>query len=259
MTIEIIQVQEPEAEGWAEWAWNRAKERPYLAALAAPAAVVAAPFIATTAATLTAAAAGGVVIAGASEMIWGPGSQPSVTLYSADEARGIVDAHGKPLARGVTYLRHPKRTESPVIIRSTDFHSFIMSEKVAEIIDYMRAETRLKSLSILIRSSDSKHAVVGGQLQAVPAKVRADLKNEHQRRMILTYEGPSRTPHHRRYVWIDEFPEVVAATRNARRGTMSFSQSTDMSFGLSGEAAKFIKLQAGWLTTFVVEVDAAFA
>lgn len=76
--------------------------------------------------------------------------------------------------------------------------------------------------------------------------------------MSLTYENPSRIPHYGRYVWTDEFPEIVAATRNARRGTMSFSQATDMSFGMSGDAAKFVKLKEGWLTTFVVEVDAAF-
>jgi hypothetical protein len=258
VTLEIIQVQKPEAEGWVEWAWNRAKERPYFAALAAPAAVVASPFIATTAASVSVAAAGGVLIAGASEMIWGPGSPPPVTLYSADEAGGIVDAHGEPLAPGLTYLRHPKSSESSVLIRSTDFHDFIMKEKVAEIVHYMRSETRLKSLSILVRSSDSKHVVVGGKLKAVPGTVKADLKNEHERRMSVTYEGRSRPPR-QRYIWIDEFPEVIAATRNARKGTMSFSQSTDMSFGLSGDAAKFMKLQAGWLTTFLVEVDAAFA
>ena len=257
MTIEIIQVQEPEAEGWTEWAWNRAKERPYLAALVAPAAVVAAPFITTTAAAVGAAAVGGVAIAGASEMIWGPGSPPPVTFYSAEEAQGLLDAYNQTLTRGVTYFRHPKESESAIIIRSADFHSFIMSEKVAEIIDYMRAETRLKSLSILIRSSDSKHAVVGKQL--VPVNLRVDLKNQHERRMHLTYEAPSRSAPRPKYIWIDEFPEVVAATRNAWRGTMSFSQSTDMSFGMSGEVAKFVKLDAGWLKTFVVEVDAAFA
>lgn len=173
MTVEIIQVQEPEAEGWTAWAWNRAKERPYFAALVAPAGVVAAPFIATTIATVGAAAAGGVVIAGASEMILGPGSRPPVTFYSADEAENIIDAYGQRLAPGMTYLRHPKRSESAVIIRSADFHSFIMSEKVAEIINYMRAETKLRSLGILIRSFDSKYAVIGGQLEAVPVKVRA--------------------------------------------------------------------------------------
>jgi hypothetical protein len=259
MTVEIIQIQEPEAVGWPEWVWNRAKERPYLAALAAPAAVVAAPFIATTAAAVSAAALGGVAVAGASEMIWGPGSPPPVTYYSAEEAHGLIDAFNQPLKRGVTYFRHPKESESAIIIRSADFHSFIMSEKVAEIIDYMRAETRLKSLSILIRSSDSKHAVMGKQLKVVPVNLRADLKNQHERRMHLTFEAPSRSAHRRKYIWIDEFPEVVAATRNARRGTMSFSQSTDMTFGMSGEVAKFVKLDAGWLTTFVVEVDAAFA
>ena len=58
---------------------------------------------------------------------------------------------------------------------------------------------------------------------------------------------------------IADIPEVIAATRNARRGTMSFAQSTDMSFGMTGEAGKFLKMQAGWLQTFVIEVNAAFA
>ena len=134
-----------------------------------------------------------------------------------------------------------------------------MSQKIAEIIHYMRAETRLKSLNILIRSSDSKHAVVGGELEKVPAEIKADLSRKNERRMKLTYDEKSRPAHLASYVWLNDFPEVVAATRHARHGTMNFSQSTDMSFGMSGSVAKSANFKAGWLSTFVIEIEATFS
>ena len=259
MTIELIRVEDSEVMGWGEWAWAHAKERPYLAALAAPIAVVAAPFIATSVASVGLATAGAAVTAGAGEMIFGPSAPLPVTTYSVADAEGMIDAHGESLARGVTYMRHPRQSENAVIINSTRFHDYIISEKVAEIIHYMRSETRLKSIDIFIRSSDSKYAVVGGRLKVVPVKVEAGVKQHHARHMNATYGDPSRIAHKREYIWMDDFPEVVAATNKARRGTMSFSQSTDMSFGLSGNAAKIAQFEAGWLSTFVMEVEAAFA
>ncbi|MBB3348386.1 hypothetical protein [Sphingomonas sp. BK069] len=259
MSVEIIQIREGEVEGWGEWALRQAKERPYFAALLAPVAVVATPAIATTGLALGVATASGVAVAAAGEVIFGPGTQPKVTYLSEEEADGIIDAHDQPLVRGVTYLRHPKRSQQSVIVRSAEFHGYIMSQKVAEIIDYMRAETRLEALSILVRSTDSKHAVVGGHLEAISGKVGAELKNQHERRLNLTYASPARQPRRQPYIWIDDFPEVVAATRNARKGTMRFVQSTDMKFGLTGAAADIVNVEAGWLQNFVIEVEARFA
>jgi hypothetical protein len=156
-------------------------------------------------------------------------------------------------------MRHPRPTQDSSIIKSTDFHGHIMSQKVAEIIHYMRAETRLRSLSILIRSSDSKHAVVGGELRKIPVNIKADLSKQNERRITLTYDERGRPAHLENYVWLNGFPEVVAATRHARNGTMNFSQSTDMSFGMSGSVAKVANFKAGWLSTFVIEIEATFS
>lgn len=264
MSVEIIRVQEPTAIGWGEWLWKgakqQAKDRPYLALpIVGAGGVVAAPFIATGAATIAAGVAVGAVATGVSELVWGPDTTPPVTYLSVDAAREITDIHGQALMRGVTYMRHPRPTQDSSIIKSTDFHGHIMSQKVAEIIHYMRAETRLKSLSILIRSSDSKHAVVGGELEKVPVKMKADLSRQNERRMTLTYDERGRPAHLVKYVWLNDFPEVVAATRHARNGTMNFSQSTDMSFGMSGSVAKTANFKAGWLSTFVIEIEATFS
>ena len=183
MSVEIIQLEEPQGHSWAEWAadwggwaFEKAKERHYLAAIvAAPAAVVASTAIVTSAATVTAASVGGLAIAGVGEALFAPDAKPPVTLYSIEEAKSIVDVHGQPLMRATTYMRLPRQTSDLSIIKASEFHTYIMSQKVAEIITYMRAETRLKSLKILIRSSDRKHAVVGGELQAIAAGVGADL------------------------------------------------------------------------------------
>ena len=77
--------------------------------------------------------------------------------------------------------------------------------------------------------------------------------------MSATYDERVRTSHLPKYVWINDFPEVIAATRDARHGAVSFAQSTDMSFGMSGAIAKFAKFKADWLSTFVLEVEATFA
>ena len=114
-------------------------------------------------------------------------------------------------------------------------------------------------LEILIRSSDNKHAVVDGQLQAVPVSARAAFGQQHEPRMKRTWDAPVRLPHLPDYVWIGDFPEVLAATQGASKGTMSFSQLTDMNFGMSGTVARFAGFEAGWLSTFVGEIEATFA
>lgn len=267
MSVEIIQVGEPQGQGWTGWAadwggwaWDKAKERPYVAAvLAVPATVVAAPLIATTTATVGAGIAGGAVVAAIGEAVFGPHAAPPVTLYSVEKARQILDVHGQPLTRHTTYIRLPRKTAERTIVKASDFHTYVMSQKVAEIIAYMRAETRLKSLKVLIRSSDRKHAVVGGELEKVSASVSTELERRNQHSISATYDERVKMPHLPNYVWISDFPEVIAATRNARNGTMSFSQATDMSFGMSGSVAKFANFKAGWLSTFVLEVEATFA
>ena len=263
MSVEIIRVEEPVAVGWGERLWEGAKQqardRPYLALpIVGAGGVVAAPFIVTGAATVAAGALVGAAATGVAEL-WRRESASQVTYLSIEAARNVTDIHGQTLMRGVTYMRHPRPIQDSGIIKSTDFHGHIMSQKVAEIIRYMRAETRLKSLSILIRSSDSKHAVVGGELEKVSAKIGADLSGRNERRMTLTYDERTRPAHLASYVWLDDFPEVVAATRHARHGTMNFSQSTDMSFGMSGSVAKAANFKAGWLSTFVIEIEATFA
>ncbi len=259
MSVEIIRVEEPEKQGWGEWALTTAKERPYLAALAAPVAVVATPFIATTGVALAGAAVGGAAVAAASELAFGPDTKPPITLVSAQDAKDVLDVHGQSLMRGTTYMRLPRAKESSSIIKASEFHPYIMRQKVAEIIHYMRSETRLKALSVLVRSSDRKHIVVGSQLEKVPAKAQAGQERQHESRVVATYDDRVRETHLDDYVWIWDFPEVIAATRNARHGTMSFAQSTDMSFGMSASVARFADFKAGWLSTFVVEVDATFA
>ena len=259
MSVEIIRIEEPEKQGWGERTLSFARQRPYLAALAAPGLVAAAPFVATTGVALGAAAIGGAAIAAGGELIFSPNSKPPVTLYSVEDAKGMSDVHGQALLRGTTYMRLPRSSMAEKIIRSSEFHSYIMSQKVAEIIHYMRSETHLKALNVLIRSSDRKHVVIGGELERSTAKIQADAGRQHERRMSATYDDRARATHLDDYNWIKDFPEVVAATRNARRGTMSFAQSTDMSFGMSGSVAKFAGFKAGWLSTFVVEVEATFA
>lgn len=267
MSVEIIQVQEPQGQSWGDWAadwggwaWDKAKERPYVAAVVAlPVAVVMLPTIVTSTATVGAGLAGGAAVAVAAEAAFGPDTAPPVTLYSIEDAKSIIDVHGQPLMRHTTYMRLPRQAAEHGIIKASDFHTYIMSQKVAEIIAYMRAETRLKSLRILIRSSDRKHAVVGGELEKVSSSVGSELKRNNQRSMSATYDERTRMPHLPHYVWINDFPEVIAATRNARHGTMSFAQATDMSFGMSGSVAKFANFNAGWLSTFVLEVEATFA
>lgn len=266
MSVELIQVEEPQGQSWGDWAadWGgwalaNARKRPYVAVVVAiPAAVVAIPAIVTSTATVGAGILGGAALAVAGEAAFGPEAKPPVTLYSIEHAKNIVDVHGEPLMRYTTYMRLPRQAAERSLIKASDFHNYIMSQKVAEIIAYMRAETRLKSLKILIRSSDRKHAVVGGQLEKVAASGSAEFGRSNQRSMNATYDDRARMPHLSAYAWIHDFPEVIAATRNARRGTMSFAQSTDMSFGMSGSVAKFAKFNAGWLSTFVLEVEATF-
>ena len=102
------------------------------------------PFIVTNAPTVSGVAVGGAVLAAAGETMFGPDTAPPVTVYSVAGATGMTDVRGQPLVRGVTYLRHPRSSRHPAIIRSAEFHSYIMSQKVAEIVRYMRSETRLK-------------------------------------------------------------------------------------------------------------------
>lgn len=264
MSVEIIRVEEPENISWPQQildgAKRQAKERPHLAIpILTVGGVVAAPMIATTVGSVALAAAGGLIATSAVELFLGPETPPPVTYLPADLASHTQDIHGQPLRRGITYMRHPRPSEMSRIIKSTDFHSYIMSQQVSEIIHYLRAETHLKSLSILIRSADRTHVVVGGKLEKFPVNIKADARNANERRMTLTCDDENRIEHLLSYVWLNDFPEVVAATRYARRGKMQFSQSTDMSFGMTGNFAKYAKFSAGWLSTFVIEVEASFS
>ena len=261
--VEIIRVEQPASGGvaaWADWAWETAKERPYLALpVLGGSAVVAAPFIATSAATIAAGVAVGGVATGFSERIWGPDAKPPVTLYTVEEAKSMTDVHGQPLMRATTYMRHPRPSQQTSIIASSEFHSFIIRQKVAEIIHYVRAEALVRSLSILVRSAEGKHVLIDGNLEELPIKLEVNAAQRSANRMMSTYEDPIRLIHEPSYVWMNDFPEIIAATRNAGRGTMAFSQSTDMSFGMSGGVAKFAGFKAGWLSTFTVDVEATFA
>ena len=247
MTVELIRVQDPQT--WVEWAWKgaweQAKERPYLALIAAaPAAIVAAPFIALSA---------------VSERIWGPSETPAVTIYPIAEAKKIIDVRGQSLSPGTIYLRLSRESEKDVIAPASEFHSIVLGQKIAEIIHYMRSETRLSSISILVKSLDKKYVFVKGHLKELSGDLRTETQAEKEGRIHSTYGDPSRLVHQPHYVWLQDLPEVVAATKNAERGTLSFSQRTNMSFGMSGEVAKFANFEAGWLSSFAIEIEASFA
>lgn len=123
----------------------------------------------------------------------------------------------------------------------------------------MRSELLLESLKILVRTRDSTKAFVGGQLEALTAEAKLQTSKSSQLYVDLKYSSPERQEHRSDYIWIKDFPEVVAATRNAKRGEVSFSQSTDMSFGLSAGAATVASFQTEWLSFFVLEIEASFA
>ena len=261
MSVEIIRVEEPKSDGWGDWLWEQAKDRPYWALpFVAAGGAIAAPFIATTAAVVGGAFVGGSAVVGAVELWRDSGDKPPpVTVYTSQQALTIFDVNGTPLQRGTTYLRHPKRSEHEVIVRSPDFHNFIMSQKVSEVIDYMRSELLLESLKVLVRTRDNSKAFVSGQLEAITPEAKLNTEKSSQLYVDLKYSNPERQAHRPGYVWINDFPEVVAATRNAKRGTVSFSQSTDMSFGLSAGAAAVASFQTDWLSSFVLEIEASFA
>jgi hypothetical protein len=57
---------------------------------------------------------------------------------------------------------------------------------------------------------------------------------------------------------MDDFPEIKAAAKSARHGKFVATQTWDMSFGISVNAAKLASISADWLSNFQFIVEAEY-
>jgi hypothetical protein len=154
---------------------------------------------------------------------------------------------------GAFYVQHPKKPA--LLIPSAEFHKSIIVDQMHEIIQFLRSEllvTRIK-----IEAARSKRLNGGAQVEKAGLDARASFADTRTLVVSCTYNNPVLVSLEKPLLWMDRFKVIRSSVRNATGGSSVFVEAQDMSFGLNVNLAKYVGIEANWLSefSFTVEVD----
>lgn len=147
------------------------------------------------------------------------------------------------------YIRHPKKGRDHWLIESEKFFPFIMREQIAEIISFLRSNTSLKYLKIVLNNNLSGNITAGVPLDGIPLEGFANLDIRNENELIINCpEGLKVSERKTDFVWIKDYPELMA-TIDGFKGGDEFKHTIkkNYSFGLGVKEANVIGVDANWL------------
>jgi hypothetical protein len=234
---------------------RRVRERPYVAAAAAPIALVGAgPLV------LGSATAAAVAFIAGGEWRHQRRSNTGIVIIDPAEAARFRALGGDVLREGPVYARHPKPSKRDLLIPAKRFHQHIVNEQIADLVTYLRSTVHVSVLEIRIRSEKGVTVGSNGILKSIPLTARLTGKASDETAFSQSFNRPSRlTAPLADGDWLADFPHIVAAAEKARHGFMRLAQTFDFSFDLEIGTAKVAGIKADWLSTYTFEVYAEFA
>lgn len=252
MQTQLLKIVQDE-EGWGEWLQRIVKENPgtSIAALLAGA-----PLLAVEAPI---AVASGVAIAGAGMLFdWWNGSD-HIEQVPQSKAATLRDIDNHVLQVDRIYARHPLRKAFPTtVVAAEKFHSYMISDQMADIAKFLKAHVRLRTLRITVS------AVNGAKLDGSVTRsgqdvgVKAHLNSEVHHELVKHEENPVIVPYETEPYWMGEFPEIRAAIEHSSKGSITRKIGMDTRFGLTASVAAQAGIDANWLSRQLFCIEATY-
>ena len=179
-------------------------------------------------------------------------------LSNEDEIKRFEDPRGYELTPNVYYIRHPLSARTNWLVPAPDFHGFIVREQVAEIVSYIRANTRAKVIDFQIRSGSNFDLIAGGKHPEIPIKLegKAEFKKHSEYHIRIEADAPLKPSEKRKqFYWIESLPDVVAAVDKFSGGKFSITVESDVSFGMAAKVAEYLSINSNFLTKQAWKLD----
>ena len=184
----------------------------------------------------------------------------SYVLSKDDEIDRFNEAYDDDWVDDRYYIRHPKKSKTDCLIPSASFHKYVVREQIADIVSYVRSNLRVKEMQISVSRGNSGKVGLNGVVDGLPLEGEATIEFGDKYSASIKCKRPLKASEKKsNYIWIQEFPHLVASVDNAESGVFEINEEFDLSFGLAAKAAKSIGASASWNTkhrfNFKVVVD----
>lgn len=244
--IEIVADVTVSEESWADWATRNVKENGWKVAGAA---VVAAPVIPVGVGAIAVGA--GLVSGVQNGFAWLRGSD-TIEKIEFSKSTSLHDEHGLPVQPNQIYAIHPDETRANLVIVASEFHNVIVSEQIADLVCFIRGAVRAASINIEVES-ERNGKISSSFFSRFSLNAEGGVAKHHS--VELKYDEPEIVAPTEQPFWLCLFPEIVAAFRGAKRGSVKRSVSVDTTFGLNTSLAEQAGIDLNWLgkQKFVVE------
>ncbi len=178
-------------------------------------------------------------------------SKDFFVLSKDDEIARFTEVFNDEWVNDVYYIRHPKKIKTDILIPASEFHSYIMREQLADIVSYIRANLRVTALDIEITRKNGASVSTKGVFDGIQLEGKATLNKSRANKVTIQCDQPLKVSEKRQnYIWMDEFPHIVAMLDEADEGTFTVSESYDLSFGLGLDLAEQIGVDLEWNDNF---------
>ncbi len=206
------------------------------------------PIVAGAAATGTTALLASGVVA-----LFGGDDDKIDIISDATEMAKFKSDSGEEFSEGDFYISHPLRPYT-LMVPST-FHERIVHEQISELIAYLRS--RLAVTKIRIEVSASREGKAGVKVPTPQGGIQFSFMENRSLFVEVEERDPALVPISEKLIWLSKFPTIKNSVEGAKSGSSTFQERQDMAFGLKGEFAKRIGIDATWLTTqnFTVRVE----
>ena len=247
--VEIVPDPTSAEESWADWATRNVKENGWKAASAA---VVAAPIIPVGVGAIAVGA--GLVSGVQNGVAWLRGSD-TIQKIEFSKARELLSEQGLPVRLNQVYAVHPDEARSNLIILASEFHNVIIAEQIADLVGFIRNAVRAVSINIEVES-ERNASVNLGFLSRFSFKAAEGIAKHHS--VELRYDDPELVQLPSQPYWLRLFPEIIAAFRGAKRGSVKRTVSVDTTFGITASNAKQAGIDLSWLGKQRFNVSVSF-
>lgn len=178
-------------------------------------------------------------------------SKDFFVLSKDDEIARFTEVFNDEWVDDIYYIRHPKKIRTDILIPASEFHSYIIREQLADIISYIRANLKITALDIEITRKNGVSVSTNGVFDGIQLEGKATLKKSSSNKVTIQCEQPLKVSEKKQnYIWMDEFPHIIAMIDEANEGTFTVSESYDLSFGLGLDLAERIGVNLEWSGNF---------
>ncbi|WP_242416493.1 hypothetical protein [Sphingomonas panni] len=248
MQVELIRFEKPEEKHWASAPFRWVMDNPGKSLLAAPV-MLAGPAIVGVAGLVTAATA----LGGYAKSWWD--GVDEVDVLPPEGRADLEEMAGQKLKLNVPYA---VVRALDLVVEADRLQSVMVRRELAELLTYLRGELHLTSFKAYVRQANGGKVFVGGMLRG-ESEIAGFAGSSRETALAWSTETPSVPEGSARSVFVDQYPDVVAAARAARNGSFEASQLRSFDFGISAKAAKQAGIDAAWLSQYEIRIEASYA